>query len=232
MKKRLTILSLLFLLLHPCIGFAQTNSSVNFKKFGVGIGYSSNFVVVDSIRPVEISLRYRIGNKHTLQFYTPLSYKKSSIRNSDDTRKQTLWGFGLGYDYTLYNHSFLDFFIGINASYQRFENRIDSHIFYDRELYDGSFVLTESIYYYWDRVKGAIISPHVGVRFKINRRVIVEPRINILMPILSKNSYSFYKTRNPQNESSWSTWESFYLDKNKKEFDIQSGGSIYLYYIF
>lgn len=230
---RTTTLTLLFLLLLLCTGFAQASSSADFKKLGIGIGYSFPSFMSDSIRPVELSLRYRVNDRHVFQLFAPVGITKTTINSGImNKQKKQLFGIGLGYDYTLYNHSFLDLFVGFNASYQWYESRRDWHKTYDRELDDGAFVLTESIYHYWDRVKGVIISPHAGVRFSINRRVMIEPRINIAMPMLDKNSYSYYQTRNPQHESVWGSRESFYSDKDKKEFDIQAGGSIYLYYIF
>lgn len=222
----------LFLLIFPVLGFAQTNQLSDLKKIGVGIGYSFNSVMSDSIRPVEFSLRYRINDRHTLQLYAPVAMSKRTIDNAIvNTQKKKLFGIGLGYDYTVYNHSFLDFFIGLNASYQWYESRRDWHSTYNRDLGDGSYVETESIYYYWDKVKGMIISPNIGVRFSINRRIMIEPRMNVQLSILHKNSYSFYQTKNT-HESGWATWESFYPDKDIKEFEMQAGGSIHLYYYF
>lgn len=207
----------LFLLIFPVLGFAQTNQPADLKRIGVGIGYSFNSVMSDSIRPVELSLRYRINDRHTLQLYAPVAMNKRTIDNAIvNTHKKKLFGVGLGYDYTLYNYSFLDFLVGINASYQWYESRRDWHSIYNRDLDDGAFVETESIYYYWDKVKGMIISPNVGLRFSINSRVMIEPRINVLVSVLHKNSYSFYKTRGT-HESGWSIAESFYLDKDMKE---------------
>lgn len=222
----------LFLLIFPFLGFSQTYQPETFKRFGVGIGYSSQSVMSDSIRPVEFSLRYRINDRHTLQLYAPVAMSKRTIDDAIvNTQKKKLFGIGLGYDYTVYNHSFLGFLIGFNASYQWYESRRDWHSIYNRDLGDGSYVETESIYYYWDKVKGMIISPNVGIRFSINRRVMIEPRMNVLISILHKNSYSFHQRRNT-HESAWATGESFYPDKDIKEFEMQSGGSIHLYYYF
>lgn len=222
----------LFLLILPFIGFAQTNQPSDLKKIGIGIGYNFNSVMSDSIRPVELSLHYRINDKHALKIYTPIGVSKRTIDDSiENTHKKKLFGVGLGYDYTLYNYSFFDLLIGLDTSYQWYQSRRDWHSIYNRDLDDGSFVETESIYYYWDKAKGMIISPNVGVRFSVNRRVMIEPRINVQVSILNKNSYSFYKTRGT-HESGWATWESFYSDKDIKETAIQAGGSIHLYYVF
>lgn len=58
------------------MGFAQTEYSSGFRKIGVGIGYNSNSVIGDSIRPLELSLRYRINDKHTFRVYTPIRLKR------------------------------------------------------------------------------------------------------------------------------------------------------------
>jgi len=222
----------LFLLIFPFLGFAQTNQPSDLKKIGVGIGYSFHSVIGDSVRPLELSMRYRVNDKHTLQLYAPVGVNKKTTEDAIvNTQKKKLFGIGLGYDYTVYNHSFLGFLIGFNACYQWYESRRDWHSIYNRDLDDESFVETESIYYYWDKAKGMILSPNVGLRFSINRRVMIEPRINILVSILHKNSYSFYKTRGT-HESGWATWESFYPEKEIKETAILAGGSIHLYYIF
>lgn len=222
----------LLLVILPVLGFAQTNQSSDLKKIGIGIGYSFNSVMSDSIRPIELSLRYRINDRHTLQLYAPVAMNKRTIDDAIiNTHKKKLFGVGLGYDYTLYNCSFLDLLIGVNAGYQWYESRRDWHSIYNSILDDGSYVEKESFYYYWDKVKGIIISPNAGVRFSINSRVMIEPRINVLVSILNKNSHSFYKTRNT-HESAWATWESFYPDRDMKETAIQAGGSIHLYYIF
>jgi hypothetical protein len=70
------ITTLLFLLIIPFMGFAQMNQPSDFKKLGIGIGYNFHPAMSDSIRPIELSLRYRINDRHTLQVYTPVSYKK------------------------------------------------------------------------------------------------------------------------------------------------------------
>lgn len=86
--------NILFILLFlPFLSYAQKGESDGFRKFGVGVGYSFNSVMDDSIRPIEFSLRYRINNKHTLQVYMPIRLKQSSIFNVNDKRK--LMGHGI-----------------------------------------------------------------------------------------------------------------------------------------
>ena len=82
----------------------------------------------------------------------------------------------------------------------------------------------EAIYYYWDRVKGAVFTPNVGMRLTVSNRVIIEPRINVLLSVFSKESHSYYQERNT-DQSGWATWESFYPDKRINDFEIQAGDS-------
>ena len=223
---------LLFLLSYPILGFSQNDKPTTFKRFGVGIGYSTYSVMSDSIRPIELSLRYRINDKHALQLYTPVSINKVTINDAIvNTHKKKSYGIGVGYDYTFYNHSIIDFFTGINISYQWFESRRDWYSIYDRALDDGGYIEIEANYYYWDRVKGAVFTPNVGMRFTVSNRVIIEPRINVLLSVLSKESHSYYQERNT-DQSGWATWESFYPDKRINDFEIQAGGSIHVYYCF
>ena len=69
MKKKMILL--LWLTSISFIGFSQ-----DFRKVGLGIGYHTTSIVGDSVRPFELSLRYHIDNKHTLQVYAPLWLKK------------------------------------------------------------------------------------------------------------------------------------------------------------
>ena len=69
MKKKMILL--IWLTSISFIGFSQ-----DFRKVGLGIGYHTTSIVGDSVRPFELSLRYRIDNKHTLQVYAPLWLKK------------------------------------------------------------------------------------------------------------------------------------------------------------
>src|SRR5690554_939689 len=178
----------LFLLITPVLGFGQDDAPNTFRKFGVGIGYHSNSVIGDSIRPLELSLRYRINDRHTLQLYTPLSYKRKSIRYMDDVRKYTLWGIGLGYDYRIYAYSYLNFFAGLSADYQWYQERYDSY-FKDRIGTSGSYEV-EKTYYYWHKVKGVTLNPNIGLRLSFGR-LTSEIRVNVPFSKLRNKAYSY-----------------------------------------
>lgn len=218
----------LFLLIFPVLGFAQTNQSSDLRKIGVGIGYSSHSVMGDSIRPVELSLRYRINDRHTLQLHAPVSYKRSSIRNMDDTRKETLWGLGLGYDYTFYSCSHLDFFAGVSADYQWCQVRHDAYYKGPKRIADGTSYEIEDTYYYWHKVKGVVIHPNMGIRFSFGN-VTSEMAINIPLSKLRKEAYSFREEIVPAGKS---TSEGLYPDNkiNELKFSTNISANIIFYF--
>lgn len=226
--KKLTFLLCFFI---SFMGYAQTEQPSKQHKFGVGLGYNFNSVIGDSIRPVELSLRYRVNDKHTLHLYAPLSFKKTSIHNADDTRKQTLYGIGIGYDYTFYTYSHLDFFAGLSADYQWYQNRWDFHRTYD--IYEGAEFQykKEDIYFYWDKARGVTLAPHLGFRFSTHK-VGTELNLNLGITKLLKESYSFFKTRNVSHEQSWATWEAFYPERRRDDLIIESNVKISLFYFF
>ena len=218
----------LFLVLLSFTGFAQTNQPSDLKKIGVGIGYNSNSVIGDSVRPLELSLRYRINDRHTLQLYTPLSYKRSSIRNVDDTRKETLWGLGLGYDYTFYTCSSLNFFAGLSADYQWYQIRRDSYYKGPRHLTDGTSYEVERTYYYWHKVKGLTINPNIGIRLSFGH-ITSEMAINIPLSKLRKEAYSFSEEIDNGGKS---TSEGLYPDNKINELKFSTNISANIIYYF
>ena len=60
------------LILLLCILAMPASAQENIKKFGIGLGYHSASIVGDSVRPFDISFRYRINERHTLTLYAPL----------------------------------------------------------------------------------------------------------------------------------------------------------------
>lgn len=220
--------TLLFLLIIPFIGFAQVDQPTGFKKFGVGVGYNFHSVMNDSIRPLELSLHYRINDKHKLHLFAPLSYDKKELRNVDDTWKKTLWGIGLGYDYAFYTHSFIGFFAGVSTDYQKYQNRHDKYYKGPRYSSDESLYEVEETYYYWDKVNGLNIVPNIGLRFSL-KQLTSEIRLNVPLSRLRKESYSFYKEIYPAGNS---TWESLYPDRKINELKTSVNISAYISYYF
>ena len=225
--KKITIFLLLFIVFAEYAKAEQLPDNNN--KFGIGITYDFNSVVTDSLKPIELSLRYRLNNKHTFQIYTPLALKKTSIHNSNETRKKTFYGIGVGYDYTFYTYSHLNLFTGLDADYGWYNNQWDFHRIYD--VYDEELPYkTEDIYLYWDKIKGMSISPNIGIRFSI-LKVTTELKISLPITDLRKKSYSIAKTRTV-HLGSWTTWEAYYPDKNTHDLSVQSNIKFNLSYYF
>ena len=218
----------LLLLILPFMGFGQTSQPSDFKKIGVGIGYNSNSVMGDSIRPLELSLRYRLNARHTLQLYAPLSYKRSSIRNVDDTRKETLWGLGLGYDYTFYTCSSLNFFAGLSADYQWYKVRCDAYSKGPRYTSDGSSYEVEETYFFWHKVNGLVINPNMGVRLSFGN-ITSEIAINVPLSRLRKEAYAFWEEIVPAGKGSS---EMFYPDDKVNELKLSTDISANIVYYF
>lgn len=244
MKKKMILL--IWLTSISFIGFSQ-----DFRKVGLGIGYHTTSIVGDSVRPFELSLRYRIDNKHTLQVYAPLWLKKEEQKLKDakpnfmkqedydmynHTWSRSLWGIGVGYDYAFFSYSLLDFFAGVSADFQWYEYREDSHYMYygliqgvvDRPLVYEDFYKEERLSYYWDRIKGVSVIPNMGIRF-ITPKLTVEGKINLNMSQLNKKAYYSSETKAWYSST---TWESFYPEKNKQELSIRPNISINLSYYF
>ena len=108
----LTLSALMFLITGT--SHAQAEQPAQKHRLGIGLGYNFNSVMGDSIRPAEISLRFQINDKHTLQAYVPIGFNRLSTQDgTNDVKKQTLWDVGIGYDYTFYTSTHLIFFCRI-----------------------------------------------------------------------------------------------------------------------
>ena len=246
MKKK-NILWLVFLWAMCTPIFAQEN----FRRIGIGIGYYSSSIVGDSVHPFELSVRYRINSKHTVQLYTPLwirrekgllrGPKENFVKQEhhdmyNETWTHSLWGIGVGYDYTFYSYSGFNVFTGCNLDFQKYEYRYDLkhmlyqllHPVYDREPVFEDHVVAEINFFYWDRVKGANFIPHIGIRF-LTPRLSIEGKLSLCMSWLHKKAYSYGYEKWP---ASTSTWQSYYPDKYRSEIGIRPNLSVHLFYYF
>lgn len=174
---RKTILILLLAL--PLIGFAQNDTPAKQHRFGVGVGYNFNSVMGDTVRPVELSLRYRIDDKHTFQLYAPFLTQNHSFRSEVssyhlvqtvlDTKKRA-FGIGIGYDYAIYSYSFVDFLVGARVEYLSFNYETDmsnNHIWTDPD--SGHRYHSTDYTFYTQNGNWFAISPEIGTRAEWNR---------------------------------------------------------------
>ncbi len=244
MKKKMILL--IWLTSISFIGFSQ-----DFRKIGIGFGYHTTSIVGDSVRPFELSLRYRIINKHTLLVDAPLWLKKDNQKIehwADFTKAEhkkmykqiythSLWGIGLGYDYTFYSYSQFNFFTGISTDFQRYEYRND---YYDINyiqlgpidnrppVYDDFYKKIETSYY-WDRKTGISIIPNTGIRF-VTEKIAVEAKLGLYFSKFDMEAFYLGKEKGLFDEEWMGWWKSYYPDKSKQEYTIRPNISIALSY--
>lgn len=225
--KKIFFLVLLLTFFHV-FAHAENQDQVKSGTIGIGLGYGFNSLIGDSVRPINLSFRYRMKDKHTFQLYVPFSFKRSHIRKNSDVRKETLWGIGLGYDYTFYSCYRFDFLVGIKADYRWYQSRHDISAVYPVYIENKIAYVKESEYYYWDKVDGICLIPNAGVRFSVGK-VTAELLMNISASRFDRDSYSYHYVK----AETWSsTWEEFYPDNDITEVKVRPEISINLSYYF
>ena len=165
--------------------------SQDFRKFGIGVGYSTSSIVGDSIHPLELSLRYRLDKKHTFQLYVPLYQNKTTYDYGySKTVRDRFIGVGIGYDYSFLTYSNLDFIAGINTDYSWFENRENYHENYD--YYENEVLMGKQDYKYytWKRYKGFNISPNTGIRLSYHN-LSTEVKLNLMISNMRRKRYAY-----------------------------------------
>lgn len=119
----------------PLMGFAQNDKPTKQHKFGVGLGYNFNSVMGDTIRPFEVSLRYKLNDKHTFQLYVPIrmkeneNYTYSKLKNA--AFSENLWGLGIKYDHSFFKRNGVDFILGLDLGYQNMNTNNFRNYYYD-----------------------------------------------------------------------------------------------------
>lgn len=250
LKRKIKLLILLL-----CILAMPASAQENIKKFGIGLGYHSASIVGDSVRPFDISFRYRINERHTLTLYAPLwikndkevepkDYEVPSYARKEDmekhkaTTKHFLWGIGIAYDYSFYQLSHFAFFAGAKIDYQEYKDRNDlqyvsytpRHEVHGRDYEYGDFLVKEVTKYSWYRVRALSLTPHAGIRFTTSR-LSVEGAFNLGISRLHRQAYSQTKSEEKNGSSNY-IGESFYPHKDRIEYFIRPELSINMYYYF
>ncbi len=241
MKKKtvlLTLISLVFL--KGGVIYAQTEQPAKQHKFGVGLGYNFNSIMGDTIRPMELSLRYRINNKHTLQLYTPILRKNQTFRaqvpsfHSIGTvlkSKRNALGIGIGYDYVVYSYSSVDFLVGAKAEYLSFNHETDmsnNHIWTDPD--SGHRYGAIDYTFYTRKGNWLSISPEIGIRAEWNR-LFFDAKFLLSGVFLKKEFYKRLKTEKyiqNKTESDQVDW----MYPATESFKIKSAVSLSVSYYF
>ena len=243
---------LIFLL---CILAMPASAQENIKKFGIGLGYHSASIVGDSVRPFDISFRYRINERHTLTLYAPLwikndkevepkvyevpSYaRKEDMEKHKATTKLFLWGIGIAYDYSFYQLSHFTFFAGAKIDYQEYKDRNDLqyvsytllHEVHGRDYEYGELREEDVTLYEWNRASALSLTPNAGVLFT-KSRLVIEGAFNLAISRLIRKVYGFsiWKER-PYDVCT--TLEENHSDKHRSEYFIRPELSINMYYYF
>lgn len=201
---------------------------VKTERFGMALEYGFYSLIGDSVRPVNLSFRYKMRDKHTFQLYVPLSFKRSHIRKTSNVRKETVYGIGIGYDYTFVSYSLFDFFAGIKADYRWYQSRYDRYSVYPVYKEDKIAYEQKEEFYYRDKVNGISLTPNAGIRVSAGR-VATELLMDISINRLERDAYSFTEINYPAAKS---TWEELYPDKDITELKVCPGISINLSYYF
>lgn len=219
----------LFLLIFPVLGFAQTNQSSDLKKIGVGIGYNFNSVMGDSIRPIELSLRYHINDRHTLRIYAPIRlkrYKQQAIEVpfKDGKSTQHLFGVGLMYDYALQWKNDFYWIIGVGGDYQWMKSdNVRNYPVNDVDIvlnHISKWKINYDAYNFY---------PLVGVRYAYNKFGI-EAYYKLQCSMLKIKESGFYNDYDLETDDRWRSGS--YDVPLRSNLLIQSSMNFVLFYLF
>ena len=207
MKTKLTLLLLCF----ASISFAQYGYPYGETGFGIGVGYNFNSVVGKDMRPVEISLAYRINDEHLLRLYAPIFQQTNSFNSDEkvdgmiktalDTKKR-LFGIGFDYDYALHTFSSLDFVVGARVEYALCKDMSDlsnSYVWTDTKT-GADHIDTDDVFKE-RKTKNFVVSPNAGFRLRFNR-VYVDAKFLLSMLSLRGDVHNVIETRRSATTSS------------------------------
>lgn len=181
-------------------------------RLGVGAGYNFNSFAGDSLKHPELSLHYRLNDKHTFQLFALFrtqsqnsSFKKTE-RWDDPGRtpgiqeegtvtdynfkyntKNALWGIGAGYDYAFFSRGIFSTFAGAKLGYQQLK-------YHNTGVIDAR---AANIIRNWElQLKGSssvkeihhnlFAAPHVGIRFRLFSGLSVEGSYNLSFNAVKK----------------------------------------------
>ena len=200
MKTKLTLLLLCF----ASISFAQYGYPYGETGFGIGVGYNFNSVVGKDMRPVEISLAYRINDEHLLRLYAPIFQQTNSFNSDEkvdgmiktalDTKKR-LFGIGFDYDYALHTFSSLDFVVGARVEYALCKDMSDlSNSYLWSETNSGADHTDTDDVFKEKKTRNFVVSPTAGFRLRLNR-VYVDAKFLLSMLSLRGDVHNITETR-------------------------------------
>ncbi len=223
MKSRLTLLFLLI----ASITYAQDSYYSNQTQVGVGIGSNLVSVVGDDIKPTEISMRFRIHRRHTMQLFIPIYKQSESFKSNEISQvelistsvstKKSLYGVGLDYDYALHTYSLIDFIVGLRAEFQLYKYR--THLTNKHPVTNN--YINQELTHSEKKTSNYLISPNAGVRLNLGNLSI---DAKFLLSMLSKNGDTdgtIERRRGEQSNISSTTTE--FSDKISNKFKLKPG---------
>ena len=146
---------LLLCILFPLFVHSQTAEHV--KKFGIGVGYSLNTAIDNSIHPIELLIQYRATQNHSFQ---EDCYDEEYSILVDGDGIDNLWGIGIGYTYSKPLYSNFYGFIGIGFEYQHCKDKEKIYKDFSKE----EFVYI-SDYHYGNKKDAYSVLPQLGLRY-------------------------------------------------------------------
>ena len=216
---------LLLCVLFPLFVHSQTTEQKT--KFGVGVGYSLNTAIENSVHPVELLIQYRATQHHSFYLDLPIyiSNKEGYDRKTEGTLSydviNKLYGVGIGYTYSkLFCPNFYGF-VGIGFEYMYTKDREESYE-------DDSYRENISIKYAYSRkrIDAYSLLPQLGLRY-------------VLGPVEAEVKYKLYISRIKEAEYAYekriwkeSTSSSYTLYPVLHKTSIQNAVSFSLSYFF
>ena len=137
------LLALASLLLFAAANASEITKDTVPRRFGVGIAYGFKDRVKGMVHPIELTVRYKLSDRHSLYMNVPFGWRewgwKSAVypfttpRSREDcTHKMRLYGLGFGYDYSILTYQDVTLFTGGGLEYQRLNYRYKE----EDEVYD------------------------------------------------------------------------------------------------
>ena len=174
---------LLLCILFPLFVHSQTAEHV--KKFGIGVGYSLNTAIDNSIHPIELLIQYRATQNHSFYLDIPIYIvdKKEDCYDEeysilvDGDGIDNLWGIGIGYTYSKPLYSNFYGFIGIGFEYQHCKDKEKIY----KDFSENEFVSILE-YRYSNKKDAYSVLPQLGLRY-------------VLGPIEAELKYKLYISR-------------------------------------
>ena len=224
MKKTVLQLLLLFFFFVP-FTFAQSAKENNFlHKWAIGGGYNFLHDQEEPFdkRTFELSVKYRLTDKHSFYLMVPLyvdcSSKKRKYHKTESIIPSLyrIWGTDLGYNYAVFDWKGIRVFGGMSFSYLHSKRDIKHLTDWDGNKWTDHFFQKK-------KYNGYGLSPQVGIAYRFQH---VECEL--------KYKYSLFRMKSDKRriKSDGSVHEGYELYRFDHYFESLHGLSLSLFYYF